>query len=132
THWNSTYDLLAFAKRYQKAFDVLTAECGLKLRKFEMEQAQPQYFNTSLGSIEILLKQYSTLLFSCSETSNITLVVPSMDHLDQVLATSIVLTKYNEGIQKAIHFGKQTLNKYYSRTDSSTVYRISMGKALFL
>lgn len=36
TRWNSTYDLLAFSNKYSKALDLLTAERGLKMRKFEM------------------------------------------------------------------------------------------------
>lgn len=40
TRWNSTYDLLAFPNKYSKAFDLLTADCGLKLHCFEMNEEE--------------------------------------------------------------------------------------------
>jgi hypothetical protein len=38
TRWNSTYDMLLFASRYQKAIDRITADKSLKrAKKFELE-----------------------------------------------------------------------------------------------
>jgi hypothetical protein len=37
TRWNSTYDMLAFAVRYEKVIDILTSERNLKLRKYELD-----------------------------------------------------------------------------------------------
>lgn len=38
TRWNSTYDMLSFTLRYRKAIDTVTADKGLKLRKFELDE----------------------------------------------------------------------------------------------
>jgi len=53
-----------------------------------------------------------------------------MDHLDQHLATSAVDLSLPASIRAAASLGKQTLNKYYTMTDLSEVYRIAMSKAL--
>lgn len=50
-----------------------------------------------------------------------------MDHIDQVLATNAVDYQYSISIQAALTIGKKTLNRYYSKTDLSEVYRIAMG-----
>lgn len=37
TRWNSTYDMLAFPIKYRKAIDTVTADKGLKLREYELD-----------------------------------------------------------------------------------------------
>ena len=51
-----------------------------------------------------------------------------MDHLDQHLATSALDLALPASIRAAATLGKRTLNKYYTMTDHSEVYRIAMGK----
>ena len=51
-----------------------------------------------------------------------------MDHLDEVLATNAVSDNYLPSIKAALLVGKRTINRYYSKTDMSDVYRIAMGK----
>jgi len=51
-----------------------------------------------------------------------------MDHIDEYLATVSQNLKYSEAIRAALAVGKQTLNRYYDKTDHSEVYRIAMGK----
>jgi len=53
-----------------------------------------------------------------------------MDHIDEYLATASQNVKYSEAIRAALALGKQTLNRYYDKTDHSEVYRIAMGKLL--
>ena len=36
TRWNSTFDLLEYALKHWKAIDLVTQQCELGLRKFEM------------------------------------------------------------------------------------------------
>lgn len=55
-----------------------------------------------------------------------------MDHFDQVLSAALKSSSYNSGIKSAIQIGKKTLNRYYSQTDASGIYRISMGKSLIM
>jgi hypothetical protein len=69
----------------------------------------------------------ATVFFSKSETSNITSVIPAMDHFDEILATTLVSRKYSAAIHSAVQSGKATLNRYYSKTDHSEIYRIVMG-----
>jgi hypothetical protein len=40
TRWNSTYDMLDFAVTYRSALDSMTANRGLNLRKFEMDNEE--------------------------------------------------------------------------------------------
>ncbi|KAF9540334.1 hypothetical protein CPC08DRAFT_602406, partial [Agrocybe pediades] len=54
---------------------------------------------------------------------------PTMDHIDQHLATHAVdydLPIAIHTIHAATSLGKVTLNKYYNATDHSKVYRIAM------
>jgi hypothetical protein len=51
-----------------------------------------------------------------------------MDHIDKYLATASTDDKYLPSIQAALAIGKRLLNKYYSATDKSEVYRIAMSK----
>lgn len=51
-----------------------------------------------------------------------------MDHIDTYLATATQDTKYPVSIRAALAIGKQTLNRYYNKTDHSEIYRIAMGR----
>jgi histidinol phosphatase-like PHP family hydrolase len=54
-----------------------------------------------------------------------------MDHIDQHLATAACNHTY-KCIQAAVAMGKKLLNKYYSYTDHSKLYRIAMSEFLSL
>ncbi|KAH9987579.1 hypothetical protein BJV77DRAFT_922019, partial [Russula vinacea] len=58
--------------------------------------------------------------------TNIATVIPAMDTIDEVLATNALSSKYSVAIHAALSIGKKTLNRYYSKTDLSNVYRIAM------
>ena len=61
-----------------------------------------------------------------------------MDHIDSVLTDAIVSGttrkkhKLLPSVKAAIAVGKQTLNRYYDKTDHSEVYRIAMGMFLLI
>ena len=55
-----------------------------------------------------------------------------MDHIDRHLATAARDDKYKPCIQAAVAMGKRLLNKYYSYTDHSELYRISMSTFLLI
>jgi hypothetical protein len=40
TRWNSTYDMLKFALDYRIALDTITGERDMKLRKYELKDAE--------------------------------------------------------------------------------------------
>jgi hypothetical protein len=56
TRWNSTYDMLAFAVRYQSAIDDITGDKNANLRKFELND----------NEWEIALELFETLKVSAS------------------------------------------------------------------
>lgn len=51
-----------------------------------------------------------------------------MDHIDTHLATATQNADYSPSIRAALTIGKRTLNRYYTKTDLSEIYRIAMGK----
>ena len=40
TRWNSTYDMLKFALKYQDALDTITGDKEMKLQKYEMDEEE--------------------------------------------------------------------------------------------
>ena len=59
---------------------------------------------------------------------NLPVVIPAMDHIDTTF-TGYTLpgSEKPPAIRAAVEVAKKTLNKYYSLTDSSELYRIAMG-----
>jgi hypothetical protein len=56
-----------------------------------------------------------------------------MDHIDKVLTTrSNDSNQFSPSICAALAIGKNTMNKYYNKTDHSKLYRITMGESSFL
>jgi hypothetical protein len=50
-----------------------------------------------------------------------------MDHIDKVLATNCDSYWFSLPIHAALVVGKNTMNRYYNKTDQSEVYRIAMS-----
>lgn len=74
----------------------------------------------------------ATLFFSRG-TPNLATVIPAMDHIDKVLATSSDSPRqFSLAIRAALAIGKKAMNRYYKKTDHSDVYRIAMGKTPFI
>jgi hypothetical protein len=73
----------------------------------------------------------ATLFFSRA-TPNLAIVIPAMDHIDESLSTDAINPDRTPAIRAALSLAKKTLNRYYSLTDSSDVYRIAMGTFLFI
>jgi hypothetical protein len=70
----------------------------------------------------------ATLFFSRDGIPSIATVIPAMDRIDEVLASNAIDAKFSISIKSALAIGKKTLNRYYSKTDMSDVYRIAMSK----
>jgi hypothetical protein len=68
----------------------------------------------------------ATLLFSQDSIATIALVIPTMDRIDTALRTTGP-TALNPSVKHALVFARKHLDKYYSKTDLSNVYRIAMG-----
>lgn len=50
-----------------------------------------------------------------------------MDHIDEYMTTASTNLSLDPAIRTALALAKKTLNRYYTLTDSSEVYRIAMG-----
>lgn len=74
-----------------------------------------------------ILKQ-ATLYFSRS-SPKLAAVIPAMDHVDKEFTTySLDAALFSPPIHAALELAKKMLNRYYTRTDESHLYRIAMGK----
>jgi hypothetical protein len=71
------------------------------------------------------------LFFSCG-TPNLATVVPAMDLIDKVLATSSDDHDFSLSIHSALVIGKNTINCYYNKTDHSETYHIVMSALSFI
>ena len=67
-----------------------------------------------------------TLEFS-TDTPCIANVIPAMDRMHDDLRAACNNEEYSTAICAALKVGMNLLNKYYSITDNSEVYRIAMG-----
>ena len=72
-----------------------------------------------------------TLEFS-SDTPCIANIIPAMDRMHADLVTASANENYSPAIRAALKIGKTLLDKYYSITDNSEIYRIAMSKYLFI
>lgn len=82
--------------------------------------------NRQLCQIMQVLKD-ATLYFS-TDCPSVSSVIPAMDAIDERLTNaSISNQRYAAPIRAALTIGKRVLNKYYSLSDGSDVYRISMS-----
>ena len=68
------------------------------------------------------------MLFFSHGTPNLTTVIPAMDHIDNTLATKSDSSQFSLPIRAALVIGKNTINRYYNKTDHSEVYCIAMSK----
>ncbi|KAF8137852.1 hypothetical protein K438DRAFT_1486444, partial [Mycena galopus ATCC 62051] len=134
TRWNSLYDMLVVAIMYKKVINDFTGDRELGFRAYDLTDMQW----TLLGDMVHVLKD-ATLYFSSESHCTITQVIPTMDRIDDLITATIVNTSRTSGpakrtlhpsILSALQLAKSTLNKYYSHTDSSNVYRIAMGTYL--
>ena len=79
----------------------------------------------------------ATLFFS-TESACVATIIPAMDHIDSVLASTIVdgvddnQMKLHPSITASLTIGKRTLNWYYNKTDHSEIFRITMSTFLCL
>jgi hypothetical protein len=71
-------------------------------------------------------------MFFSRSMPNLTMVIPAMDHIDTTFTNCIInKARLQPAIRTALGLAKKTLNRYYSLTDSSNVYRIAMGMFFF-
>ncbi|KAF7336216.1 Dimer-Tnp-hAT domain-containing protein [Mycena venus] len=78
----------------------------------------------------------ATFYFSNENHCTITQVLTTMDKIDDLITATVITSSLQPGgapkhalhssIKSALKLTKSTLNKYYSRTDDSNIYRIAM------
>lgn len=73
----------------------------------------------------------ATLFFSRS-TPSLATVIPAMDHIDEMLTSHARDHHIPHVIRNALAIAKKTLDKYYTKSDQSEVYRIAMRMFQFL
>ena len=66
-----------------------------------------------------------------SEAPTLTDVIPSMDFVDERLATDAMNINLDPAICVAIGCAKRTINHYYDKSDESAAYRIAMSEFLY-
>ncbi|KAJ7456389.1 hypothetical protein B0H11DRAFT_1657425, partial [Mycena galericulata] len=128
--WNSLYDMLVFALMYKKVIKDFTGDRNLGYRAYDLTDLQWGL----VGDMVHVFKD-ATLYFSSEKHCTITQVIPTMDRIDDLITATIVNPSrtsapakrvLHPSILSALQLAKSTLNKYYSHTDSSNVYRIAM------
>jgi len=122
--WNSTFEMLDFCLKYQPAIDKMTTDRKTDLRSLELNNTDWDIAR-QLRDVPKVFKD-ATLFFSRA-TPNLATVIPAMDLIDQRLTTDSINRKLAAPIQSAISLAQKTLNKYYTKTDLSEVYRIAIG-----
>jgi hypothetical protein len=53
TWWNSTYDMMSFVLKYQAAIDSITADKGLKLRRYRLDDKDWKIVSNLVSILEI-------------------------------------------------------------------------------
>ncbi|KAF5366396.1 hypothetical protein D9758_009756 [Tetrapyrgos nigripes] len=101
TRWNSTFDMLEFVLKYQKAVDDITGNKDLPYRKHELTSVEWQ-----------VLKDLCYVLQATFLVNN--------------TPPSLASQPLHSSVKAALRLAKKLMNRYYSRTDESSIYRISM------
>jgi hypothetical protein len=126
TRWNSTFDMLQFALKYCKAINAITVERTLKLRKYELE---PEDWLIIEDLAAVLGKYKNATLYFSSDAASISAVIPAMDWINSHL-NDHANRSLHPSIIAAMKLAKLKLNRYYSMTDLSSIYRIAMSMVL--
>ncbi|GBE82287.1 putative AC9 transposase [Sparassis crispa] len=125
--WYATLNDLKLAERimlhYRKAIDTISADRELGLQQFESSEEE-WAIASQLRDVLKILKD--AMLFFSHFTPNLVTVIPATDHINKRLTTESLDKTLNIAIHTLLGLAKKTLNKYYTLTDSSEVYRIAM------
>ena len=134
--------MLQFVIKYRKAIDAITADKSLKMRKYELDNDDWQIINDLVSVLAVraslywkfgppdmnaVFQQYkrATLFFS-QDSASVAAIIPAMDKLDNNLNPN-TKTPHHPAILAAMKLARRKINRYYSITDASSVYRMAMG-----
>jgi hypothetical protein len=140
--------MLKFADTYRDPINKITDDRSMKLRDYELKDhewkiveelrdclkacffffAHSFFFSFNLLFLQIF--KTVTLEFS-TDTPCLANVIPAMDRMHDSLLAACNNENYSPAIRAALKIGMNLLNKYYSITDNSEVYRIAMSTLIF-
>ncbi|KAJ7060617.1 hypothetical protein C8F01DRAFT_987931, partial [Mycena amicta] len=125
TRWNSTYAMLSFASEYKAVINAITSDRQLDLRKYEISDSEWVIVDDMVYALE-----RATIFFSSDSHSTISHVINSFDRIDDLITTTVAPAGSKKRvlqapIRRALTLAKATMNKYYSATDDSNIYRIA-------
>ncbi|KAH9952522.1 hypothetical protein BGW80DRAFT_1194779, partial [Lactifluus volemus] len=123
TRWNSTYNMLKFASSYQDPINQMTDSRSLKLSYCMVTESEWELVKELRDILKTVTLKFST------DTPCLTSVIPAMDKMDDELTKASQSNDKSPALRAALMMGKALLNKYYSLTDKSEVYRIAMGSS---
>ncbi|KAH9960261.1 ribonuclease H-like domain-containing protein [Russula dissimulans] len=123
TRWNLTFDTLKFTYTCWEAINKLTDNCSLPLGWCRIRDEEWEL----VKQLRDVLKTFKTVTLQFStDTPCLAAVIPAMDKMHNELTAVSENVKYSPAVQATLTIGKNLLNKYYSLTDDSEVYRIAM------
>ncbi|KAJ6586616.1 hypothetical protein B0H10DRAFT_1832534 [Mycena sp. CBHHK59/15] len=112
----------------------MTANRDLDYRKFDISNAEWTLVKDMLHVLKVF--KDATLYFSSEKHCTITQVIPTIDKIDDLITATVVSSAPAAGapnkhiihtsIKSALKLAKKVMNKYYSATDESKVYRVAM------
>ncbi|EAU89851.2 hypothetical protein CC1G_07003 [Coprinopsis cinerea okayama7 len=130
TRWNSTAELLDRALELRAALDRLclmpehNRSRGARLKQYRLSPDEWKVLEQLAPLLDGIL--YATKEVSKSSIPLIHEVIPFIDSLTSMFDEFIDNTERHPAVRHAALRGLKMLNKYYSKTDKSIVYRIAM------
>ncbi|EPS96715.1 hypothetical protein FOMPIDRAFT_62232 [Fomitopsis schrenkii] len=127
TWWNSTFKLLDVCLMYRTAVTKVTQEQENGLRKYELMRREWE-IATQLCDVFFDATQFFS--HEGADAPDIMEVVPAMDIIDRTLADDMLTMQdaaLNPCIHVAVGLAKNTMNRYYNKTDKSAAYQIAMS-----
>jgi hypothetical protein len=128
---------------YHVVVDDIMANKALKLQQYELDDSDWDIVEDLLQVLKVcilpchnmndnsqwlLLQMYKDAMLFFSQDSVVTIanVVLTMDRIDSMLSKSAT-SPLAPAVRHALTFAWKLMDKYYSKTDLSNVYRIAMG-----
>ncbi|KAG6822058.1 hypothetical protein H0H92_015498, partial [Tricholoma furcatifolium] len=116
--------MLKMVVMYRAAVDTITGEKTLNLRRYELFDEDWKVIDDLVMVLEVYKE--ATLFFSIDNKASIANVIPTMDKIDKMLREDAAKTTLTPAVREALGFARRRLDKYYSKTDTSNIYRIAM------
>lgn len=134
--------MLKFVYLYREAIDKITGDRAMKLRDYELSESEWETVKELRDSLKVGI--HITCFHYCStdltvqifksvtlefsrDTPCAAAVIPTMDKMHTELTAAVENANYSSALRAALSLGKTVLDKYYSLSDDSEIYRIAMS-----